>query len=109
MVQEEVIIQTTDEVSTIDYMRTTNEIINAQTGQMQNNIDTIVEQLDTILYNINDITPTQTNNTEINSLIGDINTDIIESNTQDIIIKINQQQEQIDEINRKLNIILEKL
>lgn len=116
MVQEEIIVQTADEVAQIDYRRLTNDIITAQTDEIQNNINNISEQLDVIIDNTN--SNTYTYNTPISSdidlsnvtdLIEDIDTTIVEANTQDILIKLGQQQEQINDINNKLDLILSKL
>lgn len=112
MAEEEVIIQTADEVSNIDYMRKTNNIINAQTEEMQNNMDIVSEKLDVILDNTANVPTSVTNDanlSEVTSLIEDIDTTIVESNTQDILVKMNKQQEQIDNINEKLDLILSKL
>ena len=45
----------------------------------------------------------------VTNLIEDIDTTIVEANTQDILIKLGQQQEQINDINNKLDLILSKL
>lgn len=110
--EEEIIIQTADEVSNIDYMKTTNDMLSEQNNQMQDNINMISEQLDVILDNTNSITPaitTDTNLSEVTQLIEDIDTTIVEANTQDILVKLNNQQQQINDINEKLNLILSKL
>lgn len=110
MPEEEIIIQNADEVSAIDYMRNTNDMINMQNEKIQNNIDSITEQLDIIIDN----TPATNNinNIEMSEVIDSINeidTTIVESNTQDIISKLNKQEEKINDINEKLNTILNKL
>lgn len=114
MVQEEIIVQTADEVAQIDYRRLTNDIITAQTDEIQNNINNISDQLDVIIDNTN----SNTYNTPISSdidlsnvtdLIENIDTTIVEVNTQDILVKLGQQQEQINDINNKLDLILSKL
>ena len=111
MANEEIIIQTADEVSTIDYMRNTNDMINTHNDIIQDNINNISEQLDVIISNTNDIntTPSQVNLSNVTDLIEDIDTTIVEANTQDILVQLNKQQEQIDDINSKLDMILEKL
>lgn len=112
MVEEEVIIQTADEVSNIDYMRKTNNIINAQSEEIQNNMDIVSEKLDVLLDNTTTISPAgnvDVDLSEVTSLIEDLDTTIVESNTQDILSKINKQQTQIDDINDKLDLILSKL
>ena len=114
MVQEEVIVQTSNEVSTIDYMRKTNNIINAQSEEMQNNMNMISEKLDIIVDNAFSDTPitsvdTNVDLSEVTSLIEDIDTTIMESNTQDILSKMDAQQRQIDDTSEKLDLILSKL
>lgn len=112
---EEIIVQTADEVANIDYMMKTNDMINQQTNEMQNNIDTITEQLDIIIDNTNNITTTESaptsdvDLTEVTDLINNIDTTLVEANTQDILVKISNQQEQINDINEKLDLILRKL
>lgn len=114
MVQEEIIVQTADEVAQIDYKRLTNDIITAQTDEIQNNINNISEQLDVIIDNANSNTYDMPISSDIDlsnvtNLIEDIDTTIVEANTQDILIKLGQQQEQINDINNKLDLILSKL
>ena len=114
MVQEEIIVQTADEVAQIDYKRLTNDIITAQTDEIQNNINNISEQLDVIIDSTNSNTYDMPISSDIDlsnvtNLIEDIDTTIVEANTQDILIKLGQQQEQINDINNKLDLILSKL
>lgn len=114
MANEEVIVQTADEVSKIDYMRVTNDILTEHNDTIQDTISSISEQLDIIESNTNNIeNPTSSADlSEVVEMIEDINqidTAVVESNTQDILVKLNQQQEQINNINNKLDIILEKL
>lgn len=114
MVQEEIIVQTADEVAQIDYKRLTNDIITAQTDEIQNNINNISEQLDVIIDNTNSNTydmpiSSDSDLSNVTNLIEDIDTTIVEANTQDILIKLGQQQEQINDINNKLDLILSKL
>ena len=49
MPQEEIIVQTADEVAQIDYKRLTNDIITAQTDEIQNNINNIKFILNSIV------------------------------------------------------------
>ena len=114
MVQEEIVIQTADEVAQIDYRRLTNDMITAQTDEIQENIENISQQLDTIIDNTNSniYTPPISSDIDLSNvteLLEDIDTTIVESNTQDIIVRLNQQQEQINDINNKLDLILSKL
>lgn len=109
--KEEVIVQTADEVGSIDYMRKTNNIIDAQTEEIQNNMDIVSEKLDVILSNTltTPTTNTDVDLSEVTSLIENIDTTVVESNTQDILVKINKQQQEIDDIKEKLDLILSKL
>ena len=114
MANEEVIVQTADEVSKIDYMRVTNDMLNEHSNTIQETISNISEQLDIIESNTNNI-ETPISSVDLSEVvdviedIGQVDTTVVESNTQDILVKLNQQQEQINEINNKLNMILEKL
>lgn len=114
--QEEIIVQTADEVANIDYMRNTNDIINKQTNEIQNNMDIITEQLETIIDNTNtatisdvDMSSIDVDLSEVTDLIDSIDTTMVEANTQDILIELNNQKQQINDINDKLDLILEKL
>ena len=114
--QEEIIVQTADEVANIDYMRNTNDIINEQTNEIQNNMDIITEQLETIIDNTNtatisdvDVSSIDVDLSEVTDLIDSIDTTMVEANTQDILIELNNQKQQINDINDKLDLILEKL
>ena len=114
--QEEIIVQTADEVANIDYMRNTNDIINKQTNEIQNNMDIITEQLETIIDNTNtatisdvDVSSIDVDLSEVTDLIDSIDTTMVEANTQDILIELNNQKKQINDINDKLDLILEKL
>lgn len=118
MPQEEIIAQTADEVANIDFMRKTNDIIIEQTAEIQNNMDTISEQLDIIIdnntntisgYSDLELVQNDVDLSEVTELIENIDTALVESNTQDILVKLNQQQEQINDINEKLDLILSKL
>lgn len=118
MPQEEIIAQTADEVANIDFMRKTNDIITEQTAEIQNNMDTISEQLDIIIdnntntisgYSDLELVQNDVDLSEVTELIENIDTALVESNTQDILVKLNQQQEQINDINEKLDLILSKL
>lgn len=110
MPEEEIIIQTGDEVSKVDYMRTTNDMLTAHSDEIQNNIDTITEQLDIIMDNTSTSSSVSPDiSTDINTLIDNIDTSMVESNTQNILIKLDNQQQQIDDINTKLDLILSKL
>lgn len=100
MVEEEIIVQTADEVNIIDYMKDTNNVINNELQTAQENMEIITEQLSYIQDNIT--TPTSIEPTNID-------TGVIEVHTQNILSTVNQQQEQIDNIEEKLDLILNRL
>ena len=100
MVEEEIIVQTADEVNIIDYMKDTNNVINNELQTAQENMEIITEQLSYIQDNITTPTPIEPTN---------IDTGIIEVHTQNILSTVNQQQEQIDNIEEKLDLILNRL
>lgn len=118
---EEIQIQTVDEVKNIDYMRTTNEIINNQINNQINNLEALSDTLDNVNNTLNLINESTTetapaNLTAITESIDNIDTTVIEAQTQDILSTINTQQQQIDNIessldaiNNKINQILEKM
>ena len=114
---EEIEIQTVNDVKTIDYMRTTNDIINTTIEEQTTQTEIISEQLDNIQSSINNIEVTSdVDLNEVVDKIDNIDTTVIEAHAQDILSVVNQQQEQIDNmretinnINDKLNQILEKI
>lgn len=103
---QEIEIQTNDELKIIDYRKETNEIINEKLNQTEN----ISAQLDTIQTSINNIDNSgNVDLSEVTDMIENIDTTIVEVQTQDILTIVNQQQEQINNINDKLDMILKKL
>lgn len=113
MVKEEVIIQTAEEISTIDYMKGTNKLIDQRNQETQNNMANISKQLDVIqdtITNINTGTPdSSVDLSQVTTLIEDIDTSTVQAQTQDILTILNNQQSQIDNINEKIDLILNKL
>lgn len=112
MPEEEVIVQTIDEVANIDFAKETNNLINNQTNDLQGSIDSVSTQLENIENAIldNNITPTASVDlSEVTTLIEDIDTTVIEAKTQDVLNLVFQQQEQINRIEEKLDTILEKM
>lgn len=116
--EEEIIVQTADDVATIDYRMKTNDMVSQQAEEMQANIDMIAEQLDVIIDNTNNTVSSVSSEyietgdidlSEVTDLIENIDTTLVEANTQDILVKLNNQQEQINNINEKLDLILDKL
>lgn len=117
---EEIQIQTADEVKNIDYMRTTNEVISNQIDNQLNSLETLSDTLDNVNNTLNLISDsaieTPVDLTEVVESIDSIDTTVIEAQTQDILSIINSQQQQIDniesninEINDKINQLLEKI
>lgn len=113
MVKEEVIIQTADEISAIDYMKGTNKLIDQKNQETQDNITNISKQLDVIqdtITNINTGVPdSNVDLSEVTTLIEDIDTSTVQAQTQDILTILNNQQSQINDINEKIDLILSKL
>lgn len=113
MVKEEVIIQTADEISAIDYMKGTNKLIDQKNQEAQDNIANISKQLDVIqdtITNINTGVPdSNVDLSEVTTLIEDIDTSTVQAQTQDILTILNNQQSQINDINEKIDLILNKL
>lgn len=110
---EEIEVQTVGEVKNIDYMRTTTEQLNNTITQQTNNIDTISNQLDTIVGAVQNMptasTSTNVDLSEITDLVENIDTTIIEVQTYDILNMINSQQAQIDNIENTISVIDDKL
>lgn len=100
MIEEEVIIQTADEVSIIDYMKNTNDVINGELQTAQDNMNIITEQLSYIQDNISPVAAPEAI---------EVDTSVVEAHTQDILLTINQQQEQINTIEEKIDLILNRL
>lgn len=67
--------------------------------------DKVVNQLSNMAIE----TDTNIDLSNIEDKIDTINTGVIEAQTQDILIQFNRQQEQINSIEEKINVILEKL
>lgn len=114
MANEEVIIQTIDEVANIDFAKETNDLIDNQTTGLQDSIDSVSTQLENIenaIFEVNNVTEgtSPVNLSEVTSLIEEIDTTVVEAKTQDIFNLLLQQQEQINRIEEKLDIILDKI
>lgn len=114
MVQEEIVIQTANEVSNIDYARETNNLIAQQQSETQSNMEVISNQLvsikDAIVNNGGSgDTTSNTNLSEVTSLIENIDTTVVESQNQDILDILDSQQAQLDDIKEKINLIVSKL
>lgn len=99
-------VQTAAEVSEIDFKRITQDNIVAQTQVQEQIITNISDKIDSIEENI--ITP-EVDLTEVTDMLADIDTNLISAQNQDIIDIVQEQQEQINDINQKLDLILNKL
>lgn len=111
---EEIEIQTVNDVRNIDYMRANNEFVEQTITEQMNQTNAISETLNTIQDTITN--QTQVDLSEVTDMIENIDTTVVEMQTQDILDTISKQQNQIDEmqssiddIHDKLNQILEKL
>ena len=97
---EEIELQTSDDLKTIDYMRTTNQAINSTISEQQNTINNISDNLDVIADAVTSPTTSNIDLSEVTDMIDNIDTAIVENNTQDILSIVNQQQEQINDAKR---------
>lgn len=111
---EEIEIQTVADVRNIDYMRANNQFVEQVITEQINQTDTISETLTNIQGTLEE--QSQVDLSEVTNLIENIDTTIVEVQTQDILTTVNEQQEKInnmqesiDDINDKLNQILDKL
>ncbi|MBO5476306.1 MAG: hypothetical protein J6A15_00945 [Clostridia bacterium] len=94
---EEIEIQTVDDVKTIDYMRETNNKINAQIEEQIGNITDISDTLDAVNNTLQSIDISNTVDlSEVTESINSIDTTVVEAQTQDILTIVNNQQTQID-------------
>ena len=109
--EEEIQIQTTEEVKNIDYMKATNESINNQIEEQIGNIATLSNTLDNVSDTVNFIAETAipNSNVDVTEIIDAIDTTVVEAQTQDILTLINNQQEQINNIESMINEINEKI
>ena len=109
---EEIIVQTIDEVNNIDHAKETINLINNQQEEIQNNMDTISEQLSNIqdnIININSDGNEINNLSTVTTLLEDIDTTIVESQNQDILDILDKQQKQINTIEEKIDLIISKI
>lgn len=94
---EEIEIQTVDDVKTIDYMRETNNKINAQIEEQIGNITDISDTLDAVHNTLQSIDISNTVDlSEVTESINNIDTTVVEAQTQDILTIVNNQQTQIN-------------
>ena len=103
MAEEEVIIQSADETTTIDYMKETTDLLNNQSDIHQKNMNDISEQLDVIQDTIINTNINANIDTSIVDNIADnIDTSVIEAHTEDILTLILEIKNDIKEIKNKL-------
>lgn len=108
--EEEIQMQSAEEVKNIDYMKATNEAINVQIEEQMDNINALSDTLDDINNTVNFIAETTAPTTiDVSEIVDSIDTTIVEAQTQDILTLIDNQQRQIDNIESTVNEINEKL
>lgn len=95
--------QTAAEVNEIDFKRITQDNIELQNQIQEQIITNIGNKIDNISEN------TEVDLTEVTDMLADIDTNIISAQNQDIINIIQQQQSQINSMEEKLDMILNKL
>lgn len=108
---EEIEIQTVDEVKRIDYMKATNDTLSTTIDEQSVHLENISNSLDDINNAIN----ASNNISEVIESIDNIDMTVVESQTQDTLELVNNQQQQIDtmqsdiqEIKQLLNQLIEK-
>ena len=114
MAEEEIIVQTIDEVANIDFAKETNNLINNQTNDLQGSIDSVSTQLENIENAILDsnIMPNNTASvdlSEVTTLIEDIDTTVVEAKTQDVLNIVLKKKKKKKRIEKKINNKLEKI
>lgn len=116
---EEIELQTMHDVKNIDFMKTTTEKIDETINTQSDVINNISDNLDIITEAVTSSSLSTSNDidlTEVNEKLDTLDTDTVETHTQDILSIVNAQQTQIDNIenditsiNDKLDAILDKL
>ena len=106
--EEEIEVQTLVEVQQIDNRREIADTLNNQIQEQNNNMETITQQLDTISSSIDNIN-TDIDLTEVTDKIDELDTTMITTQNQDILETLANQQNQINTIEEKIELILQKL
>jgi len=106
--EEDIEVQSLAEVKQIDSRRDIIDTLDNQIVEHNSNMEIINQQLDTISSNIENIN-TDINLNEVTDKIDEIDTTIITTQNQDILETLAKQQNKINSIEEKLNIILEKI
>lgn len=107
--EEQIEIQTHDEVQQIDNRRIINDTLNTQIQEQTNNMEIINQQLENISLAINDVQPQTVSLEEVTNKIDELDTNMITVQNQDILETLANQQNQINSIEEKINIILQKI
>lgn len=106
--EEEIEIQTLAEVQQIDSRREILNTLNNQVEEQTNNMEIITQQLNDISSNIDSIS-TDVDLSEVTNKIDELDTTMITTQNQDILETLANQQNQINTIEEKIELILEKL
>ena len=106
--EEEIEVQTITEVRQIDSRKEIMDTLDNQIKEQTVNMETITQQLDDISTNIDNIS-TDVDLTEVTDKIDELDTTIITTQNQDILETLATQQNQINTIEEKIELILQKL
>ena len=109
MVEEQIEIQTYAEVQQIDNARETNQLLNNQAEMHIENMNIISDQLNNISDAIDNAQTSNIDLTEVTNKIDEIDTTTITTQNEDILETLSNQQDQINSIEEKINIILQKI
>ena len=109
MVKEEIEIQTLEEVQQIDHRREISDLVDNKLSETNENMSVISSQLNNITSTIDNINVDNVNVDEITNKLDEFDTTMITTQNQDILETLNNQQTQINSIEEKINIILNKI
>lgn len=109
MVEEFIEIQTVAEVHQIDEKRQLAETLDNQVVEQASNMKAINNQLSSISTTIDNIQVGEVDFTEVTDKLDELDTTMITTQNQDILETLGNQQNQINTIEEKVNIILQKL
>ena len=108
---DEFVIQTESQQKNIRNKQATKELINEVTNNIQNNLVNTSEINDKIDSLINATAQNNAIATDVNTSVAtsNPNIDLIDEQNKDILIKLSNQNTRINELENKLDLILEKL
>lgn len=109
MVEEIIEIQTATEVHQIDERRQMAKTINNQVAEQTNTMEVINDQLSSISTTIDNMQVGDVDLTEVTDKLDELDTTMITTQNQDILETLANQQSQINGIEEKVNIILQKI